>query len=490
MDFLKTIQNEAEWYDKTYGYGSRDKDAPKAQKPEGGLGLKDAWNTIQNEAKWYDKTYGYGSREKEAPKAQKKQLQKPDAGIDIREYSKLPGFEFDKPAITTLQNSTEQITYRGSDDEYVSLKQQWGDNPAVKAAADKRAGMAQAYRSGDPLAARPDALIPGSEAYMNTPDMKVWASMPGNKEAAASLRNKYLQSQDRQMARSGYTRGSGEIDRGSVDAAMGESNGGLSNGPVGSRVTFKEDPTQTWKDLTGSDTILDGQARTADLVKATQKGIAETRGYREGLGTDNDRQTMGGVNGENANVGGAMKDVREAAITDTVDQNPGTTRGEAADILQQEVQAPKQNVSSAPPETSVDSAMEAASMQRNQAIDMTYKPDEPFAAQMVMGKRFTEPSINRGSAMLALQRPAGRQADLTGTASRASMQPPSGLNDVKTPKASLPYEQGNIHTRVDENEQLRNDFVSPEKFVYEFNKDIGQRLFGQEYRPIRERPVA
>ena len=396
-------------------------------------------------------------------------------------------FEY-KSDIDTSQSNNTPIVMRSHNEEYVSKKQQWGDNPNVKAAADKGFEMGQAYRAGDPLAERPDYLVPGSEAYMNRADMKVWAG--ANKEAAEALRNKYLQRQDRQMARSGYTRGSGEIDRGSVDAAMAGSNGGLSNGPVGSRVTFKEDPTQTWKDLTGSDTILDGQARTADLVKATQKGIAETRGYREGLGTDNDRQTMGGVNGENANVGGAMKDVTEAAITDTVDQNPGTTRGEAADILKQEVQAPKQNVSSAPPESSVDSAMEAASMQRNQAIDMTYKPDEPFAAQMVMGKRFTEPSINRGSAMLALQSPSGRQADLTGTASRASMQPPSGLNDVKTPKASLPYEQGNIHTRVDENEQLRNDFVSPERFVYEFNKDIGQRLFGQEYRPIRERPVA
>ena len=404
---------------------------------------------------------------------------------DIRKLSEK--FEY-KSDIDTSQSNNTPIVMRSHNEEYVSKKQQWGDSPNVKAAADKRAEMAAAYRAGDPLAARPDALVPGSEAYMNTPDMQIWAG--ANKKAAEALRNKYLQSQDRQMARSGYTRGSGEIDRGSVDAAMGGSNGGLSNGPIGSRVTFKEDPTQTWKDLTGSDTILDGQARTADLVKATQKGIAETRGYREGLGTDNDRQTMGGVNGENANVGGAMKDVTEAAITNTVDQNPGTTRGEAAEILNQRVQAPKQNVSSAPPETSVDSAMEAASMQRNQAIDMTYKPDEPFAAQMVMGKRFTEPSINRGSAMLALQRPSGRQADLTGTASRASMQPPSGLNDVKTPKASLPYEQGNIHTRVDENEQLRNDFVSPEMFVYEFNKDIGQRLFGQEYRPIRERPVA
>ena len=394
--------------------------------------------------------------------------------------------EATEQVIDTSQSNNTPIVTRSHNEEYVAKKQQWGGD--IKAAADNRAAMAAAYRAGDPLAARPDALTPGSEAYMNTPDMQIWAG--ANKKAAEALRNKYLQSQDRQMARSGYTRGSGEIDRSSVDAAMGGSNGGLSNGPIGSRVTFKEDPTQTWKDLTGSDTILDGQARTADLVKATQKGIAETRGYREGLGTDNDRQTMGGVNGENANVGGAMKDVTEAAITNTVDQNPGTTRGEAAEILNQRVQAPKQNVSSAPPETSVDSAMEAASMQRNQAIDMTYKPDEPFAAQMVMGKRFTEPSINRGSAMLALQRPAGRQADLTGTASRASMQPPSGLNDVKTPKASLPYEQGNIHTRVDENEQLRNDFVSPEMFVYEFNKDIGQRLFGQEYRPIRERPVA
>ena len=483
MDFLKTIQNEAEWYDKTYGYGSRDKDAPKAQKPEGGLGLKDAWNTIQNEAKWYDKTYGYGSREKEAPKAQKKQLQKPDAGIDIREYSKLPGFEFDKPAITTLQNSTEQITYRGSDDEYVSLKQQWGDNPAVKAAADKRAGMAQAYRSGDPLAARPDALIPGSEAYMNTPDMKVWASMPGNKEAAASLRNKYLQSQDSQMARSGYTRGSGEIDRASVDASMETANGGLTNGPAGSKVSFEEDPTQTWKDLTGSETILDGQARDADLVKATQNSLAK---YRNNEPVSRLGEALNGVG-----------DLQEAEITKTVDQNPGVSRTQAQAMLQGDLPKPPRGKEvlarvgedgDEVPDEAMDRAMERTGMQRNEAIDIT-RSEAPMD-HLTLGERFANPVANRGASFMALQQPALRQAQYTGTRSDGRMQPPSGLNEAMPLKTSLKYQQGNIHSRADEDLQRISDTISADKFLWDVANGVGKNMFGPEYVPNRQRPLA
>ena len=436
-------------------------------------------------------------RGKSKPKAQKELQQPPlsdydrtqGAGMDdwnqktrddIRKLSEK--FEYKAP-IQTTQDSVEQITYRGSDDEYVSLKQQWGDNPAVKAAADKRAGMAQAYRSGDPLAARPDALIPGSEAYMNTPDMKVWASMPGNKEAAASLRNKYLQSQDREMARSGYTRGSGEIDRGSVDAAMGESNGGLSNGPVGSRVTFEEDPTQTWKDLTGSETILDGQARDADLVKATQNSLAK---YRNNEPVSRLGEALSGIG-----------DLQEAEITKTVDQNPGVSRTQAQAMLQGDLPKPPRGKEilarvgqdgDEVPDEAMDRAMERTGMQRNEAIDVT-RSEAPMD-HLTLGERFASPVANRGASFMPLQQAALRQAQFTGTRADGRMQPPSGLNEAMPLKTSLKYQQGNIHSRADEDLQRMSDTISADKFLWDVANGVGKNMFGPEYVPNRQRPLA
>ena len=397
---------------------------------------------------------------------------------DIRKLSEK--FEYKSDIDTSQSNNTPIIT-RSHNEEYVSKKQQWGDNPNVKAAADKGFEMGQAYRAGDPLAERPDYLVPGSEAYMNRADMKVWAG--ANKKAAEALRNKYLQRQDRQMARSGYTRGSGEIDRGSVDAAMGESNGGLSNGPVGSRVTFEEDPTQTWKDLTGSETILDGQARDADLVKATQNSLAK---YRNNEPVSRLGEALSGVG-----------DLQEAEITKTVDQNPGVSRTQAQAMLQGDLPKPPRGKEilarvgqdgDEVPDEAMDRAMERTGMQRNEAIDVT-RSEAPMD-HLTLGERFASPVANRGASFMPLQQAALRQAQFTGTRADGRMQPPSGLNEAMPLKTSLKYQQGNIHSRADEDLQRMSDTISADKFLWDVANGVGKNMFGPEYVPNRQRPLA
>jgi len=389
-------------------------------------------------------------------------------------------FEYKSDIDTSQSNNTPIIT-RSHNEEYVSKKQQWGDNPSVKAAADKRAGMAQAYRSGDPLAPRPDALIPGSEAYMNTPDMKVWTD--ANPVAAEKLRNKYLQNQDRQMARSGYTRGSGEIDRASVDASMETANGGLSSGPAGSKVSFEEDPTQTWKDLTGSETILDGQARDADLVKATQNSLAK---YRNNEPVNRLGEALSGVG-----------DLQEAEITKTVDQNPGVSRTQAQAMLQGDLPKPPRGKEilarvgqdgDEVPDEAMDRAMERTGMQRNEAIDVT-RSEAPMD-HLTLGERFASPVANRGASFMPLQQAALRQAQFTGTRADGRMQPPSGLNEAMPLKTSLKYQQGNIHPRTDEDLQRMSDTISADKFLWDVANGVGKNMFGPEYVPNRQRPLA
>ena len=387
--------------------------------------------------------------------------------------------EATEQVIDTSQSNNTPIVTRSHNEEYVAKKQQWGGD--IKAAADNRAAMAAAYRAGDPLAARPDALTPGSEAYMNTPDMKVWAG--ANKEAAQKLRNKYLQSQDSQMARSGYTRGSGEIDRASVDASMETANGGLTNGPAGSKVSFEEDPTQTWKDLTGSETILDGQARDADLVKATQNSLAK---YRNNEPVSRLGEALNGVG-----------DLQEAEITKTVDQNPGVSRTQAQAMLQGDLPKPPRGKEvlarvgedgDEVPDEAMDRAMERTGMQRNEAIDIT-RSEAPMD-HLTLGERFANPVANRGASFMALQQPALRQAQYTGTRSDGRMQPPSGLNEAMPLKTSLKYQQGNIHSRADEDLQRISDTISADKFLWDVANGVGKNMFGPEYVPNRQRPLA
>ena len=369
------------------------------------------------------------------------------------------------------QSSNTPIITRSHNEEYVSKKQQWGDNPNVKAAADKGFETGQAWRAGGALTERPDYITPGSDAYMARADMKVWAE--ANPEAAADLRSKYLAKEGRNMERAGYTTGNPE-----------------------NKVGFKEDPTQTWKDLTGSETILDGQTRTSDLVKGVQAGIEKTKGERAGLGTDNDRQTLPALNGEKANVVGEMNDVQEAQITNLVDQNPGMSRGRAAAMVDSNVRPPADDevvarigaTGEQVPNEAIDRAMEREGMQRNQAIDMP-RSEEPMA-HMEMGKRFTDPNANRATSFFPLQMPALSQATFTGTSGpNGVMQPPSGLNDVAPVKSPLKYEQGNVHNRVNEDLQRTDDTISANKFAWEINNNIGKRLFGEDYSPARERPV-
>ena len=75
------------------------------------------------------------------------------------------------PIIDTTQAATTPIVMRSHDDAYVSAKQQWGDNPQVKAAADKGFEVGKAYRAGNPLDDVPAYIRAGSEEYMNRADM-------------------------------------------------------------------------------------------------------------------------------------------------------------------------------------------------------------------------------------------------------------------------------------------------------------------------------
>ena len=69
------------------------------------------------------------------------------------------------------------------------------------------------------------------------------------------------------------------------------------------------------------------------------------------------------------------------------------------------------------------------------------------------------------------------------------MQPPSGLNEATPVKSPLKYEQGNVHTRADEDLQRTDDSITADKFAWEINNNIGKRLFGEDYSPLRARPV-
>ena len=356
------------------------------------------------------------------------------------------------PVIDTTQNANAPIVTRSHNEEYVQKKQQWGDNPDVKAAADKGFDIGQDYRAGDPMAPVPAYIRPGSKEYMNRADMKVWAE--ANPEAAKALmertarrEQRYSDAEDRKYEKAGYTTGKpeNEIDQDMVESDLKRVNGGWTQGKQSNRID------------------RDDVAKSMDLVNAVNKGIMKTRG-----------------------------EVDEARILNAKDQNPGATREEAAahaamrgDTL---VPIPARTgaTSKQIPEGALDRVMEENGMQRNQAVDIV-RSEEP-GAHLQMGKRFTEPATNRLTTFMNNERIHRSQSDATGAAAGRMMQPQSGLNEFRTQKAPLKYEQGNIHDRTDADTQITNDHISPERFAWEINKNIGQHMFGADYSPIRSMP--
>ena len=412
-------------------------------------------------------------------------------------------------AIDTTQNANAPIVTRSHNEEYVQKKAQWGDNPEVKAAADKGFEIGQAYRAGDIMAETPAYIRPGSDEYMNRADMKVWAE--ANPAAAAALRERGGRNEARIAAhekRMGKYKPQSSEDP--DDVAYREA--GFTTGDPNNKVTFAEDPTEKWKALTGADKIYDYQSaedqktrggttewkntRMGNMIDAVQRGIMETRGGKDPrtpAATDNVRQSTAELHGEKANVRGEMIDIEESALTDYMDQNPGISRGEAVNAIksgnagraavQGRIGASGQKV----PDEALDDVMERQGMKRNQAVDLV-RSEEPMA-HLEMGKRFTEPGQNRQSTYMGNQRAHISQAGYTGARGMGGdMQMPSGLQSASPQKAPLKYEQGNIHARSDEDTQQSNDHISAERFAYEANKRIGQHMFGEDYSPARSMP--
>jgi hypothetical protein len=182
-------------------------------------------------------------------------------------------------------------------------------------------------------------------------------------------------------------------------------------------------------------------------------------------------------------------EVQQSRIIDAQDSNSGLTRGQA--IMESMANRPPVAArvgarGSEIPDAAVDEALESAGMQRNQAVDMV-RSEEP-GAHLEMGKRFTEPNLNRMNTYLDGDRRIRAQSMSTGTSDNSRMQPSSGLSEFRTQKAPLKYEQGNVHDRSDADTQATNDRISPDRFAYEVNKNIGQRMFGDEYSPARPKP--
>ena len=400
------------------------------------------------------------------------------------------------PIIDTTQAANTPIVTRTRDEEYKSLLGQYGfTEEQVKASAIKGGKVGEAYRNGDPLTELPAYIRPGSQEWNARADMQIWRA--NNKEAAKRLdartarrEQRISAAEDREYERAGWTTGNPEnkIDKEDANRTLREANNGWTNGPIGSRVTFEKDPTETWKNITGSTQILDYQtkAENVDLVKATQKGIQQTRQNRD----------YPQISGEKANVGGEMYDIQESAIIDIMDQNPGATRGQAIDMIQKGTMPPRGDKTISrvgqrgedTPDQMLDAVAEREGMQRNQAIDMP-RSEEPMA-HLEMGKHFTDPSKNRIASMMPLQRAASQQATFTGTRDEQGMQPPSGLNDAYPVKSPLRYEQGNIARRSDNDLQLVDDNTLANDFAWQATKAIGEQLFGQGYRPSRDRPLA
>ena len=421
------------------------------------------------------------------------------------------------PPVDTTQSGNVPIVTRSHNEEYVSKKQQWGDNPKVKAAADKGFQVGQEYLAGDPLAETPAYIRAGSDEWQGREDMKVW--MEANPEAAKALlkksgrREARLAAHEKRMAGIGseyandvpQNKFNNTSSENAEDAAYRAA--GFTQGDPEARVTFDSDPTENWKKLTGADRIYDYESaedkktrgsttqwkntRLGDMIGAVQAGIMATRGGKDPHkpdATDNTRQTTPEL-GNDSRVRGEMIDVEEGAITDVMDQNPGASRSEAVQMLKTGTNnAPQGRSGMRVPDQMVDEMMERKGMKRNQAVDMV-RSEEPMA-HLEMGKRFSEPGQNREATFMGqAQRAHQSQAAYTGTRERGGMQMPSGLDAAATQKSPLRYEQGNIHSREDEDRQELNDGISAEKFAHEMLEQQGQHMFGADYSPARPKPA-
>ena len=344
---------------------------------------------------------------------------------------------------------------RSHNEEYVQKKAQWGDNPDVKAAADKGFETGKAYREGDPYDTVPEYINAGSKEYMERADMKVWAE--ANPEAAAALRAKGERREARHAER---TRTQNAMFNPSTD---GEGEGlGKESGLGG--------------------LIGDYKAWAADQNSNVYDSAESGNGFKDAL------SAAQGFNG-------GMKDVQEMAITNTLDKNPGMTRGqavkslEAGNIFGRERSKNDRFVPTSQQVTNemLDEEAELAGMHRNTGVDMV-RTDQPMA-HLEMGKPYSVPSLNRAAANNPLQRAAGAQASATGTSGSPKMQPSSGLNEATTQKTPLRYEQGNVHTHQDQDIQERSDHISANRFAYEATKQVGKKVFGEDYTPNMEKPL-
>lgn len=233
------------------------------------------------------------------------------------------------PPIDTTQNANAPIVMRSHNEEYVQKKAQWGDNPEVKAAADKGFEMGQAYREGDPYGTVPEYINAGSSEYMERADMKVWAE--ANPEAAAALRAKGTRREARWAER----------ER-TQNAAFNRTDDGAS--------------ASSGAEAIGRASLDDGQATAARLGAgsigaavsgegASAPGQSSEKGARA-IGSMTGKQPTTLNDSNNFEIGRAaaldkarnfdngLKEVQEAAITDSMDQNPGMTRGQAMKNLE------------------------------------------------------------------------------------------------------------------------------------------------------------
>ena len=394
------------------------------------------------------------------------------------------------PPIDTTQNANTPIVMRSHNEEYVQKKAQWGGNPDVKAAADKGFETGKAYREGDPYDTVPEYINAGSKEYMERADQKVWAK--ANPEAAAALRAKGERREARWAERErtqnaafnrkdgGFaaSEGAEAIGRGSL-AGSSSTPASLGAGAIG-RASYGKGPEASGSSDDGARSI--GAASGQD-----RQTFNDTNSFDIGKAAALDKAR---------NFDNGLKEVQEAAITDSMDQNPGMTRGQAAQNLRAGRTPDRAQASplarSVPtgyevtPEA-LDIQMERSGQRRNQAVDMVRSP-EPMA-HLEMGVQYSNPGLNRSTANRPLQRASFSQAAATGSATGRNMQPSSGLNDVSTVKAPLKYEQGNVHSHLDQDAQEQSDHISADRFAFEAAQQIGRQLHGADYSPARERPL-
>ena len=413
------------------------------------------------------------------------------AGQQAENFRKGAGFTGQQP-IDTTQNASAPIVMRSHNEEYVQKKAQWGDNPDVKAAADKGFEVGKAYREGDPYDLVPEYINAGSSEYMERADMQAWAK--AHPKAAAELRAKGERREARWAERErtqnaafarkddGFaaSEGAEAIGRGSL-AGSSSTPASLGAGAIG-RASYGKSPEAGGSSDDGARSIgaASGQNRQ-------QQQFNDANSFDIGRATALDKAR---------NFDSGIREVQEAAITDSMDQNPGMTRGQAAQNLRagrtpdraQESPLARSvpNGNEVTPEA-LDIQMERSGQSRNQAVDMVRSP-EPMA-HLEMGVRYSNPGLNRSTANRPLQRASFSQAAATGAATGRNMQPSSGLNDVSTVKAPLKYEQGNVHAHVDQDAQEQSDHVSADRFAFEAAEQIGKQLYGADYSPARERPL-